>query len=69
MKRQINIKNNSSVLKEQKQDSELFNMTLRGIPTSTREKFKELKGQGKVSGSMNSYIINSLIKQLQRDEQ
>lgn len=69
-KRAINIKNNSSALKEQPTvEPDVFNMTLRKIPATAREKFKELKESGKVSGSMNSYIINAFIRQLQKDDQ
>ncbi|EJG1894835.1 TPA: hypothetical protein ACMDN8_004527 [Vibrio parahaemolyticus] len=69
-KRAINIKSNSSALREQSSnESDVFNMTLRKIPASARGKFKELKDSGKVSGSMNSYIINAFIRQLQKDDQ
>jgi hypothetical protein len=69
-KRAINIKTNGSALKEQKSaDADVFNMTLRKIPVSARDKFKDMKEAGKVSGSMNSYIINALIRQLQKDDQ
>ncbi|EJB0234191.1 hypothetical protein [Vibrio parahaemolyticus] len=69
-KRAINIKETNAALKEQSvNEPEQFNMTLRKIPTSARDKFKEMKDGGKVSGSMNSYIINAFIRQLQRDDQ
>lgn len=47
--------------------AEVFNKTIRGIPTKMKDDFDLLKKQGKVHGSLNSYMVYSLAQQLERD--
>ncbi|CAK1748252.1 Antitoxin [Vibrio crassostreae] len=47
--------------------AEVFNKTIRGIPTKLKDEFDRLKGLGKVHGSLNSYIVYALAQQLERD--
>ncbi|KLV03300.1 hypothetical protein ABT56_20235 [Photobacterium aquae] len=47
--------------------AEVFNKTIRGIPTKLRDEFDRLKVQGKVHGSLNSYMVYALAQQLERD--
>ncbi|EIW7864842.1 hypothetical protein MH171_004882 [Vibrio parahaemolyticus] len=47
--------------------AEVFNKTIRGIPTKLKDDFDRLKGQGKVHGSLNSYMVYALAQQLERD--
>ncbi|MGL1133297.1 hypothetical protein ACSTLG_00945 [Vibrio parahaemolyticus] len=47
--------------------AEVFNKTIRGIPTKLRDEFDALKSNGKVHGSLNSYMVFALAQQLERD--
>lgn len=49
--------------------ADVFNKTIRGIPTKLRDEFDELKGKGKVHGSLNSYMVFALAQQLERDKE
>ncbi len=43
-----------------------FNTSLRNIPESTRTKFKELKKKGKIRTSMNQYITDLFINEINK---
>jgi hypothetical protein len=45
-----------------------FDMSLRNMPKALREKFKRLKTEGKVTGSMNDYMRRAFMEQLKRDD-
>nr|AKN36213.1 hypothetical protein [Vibrio splendidus] len=45
-----------------------FDMSLRKMPKALREKFKRLKAEGKVTGSMNDYMRRAFMEQLKRDD-
>lgn len=45
-----------------------FDMSLRNMPKALREKFKRLKAEGKITGSMNDYMRRSFMEQLKRDD-
>ncbi|WP_367971727.1 hypothetical protein RJD38_22175 (plasmid) [Vibrio scophthalmi] len=45
-----------------------FDMSLRNMPKALREKFKRLKYEGKVTGSMNDYMRRAFMEQLKRDD-
>ncbi len=45
-----------------------FDMSLRNMPKALREKFKRLKSEGKVTGSMNDYMRRAFMEQLKRDD-
>lgn len=47
--------------------AEVFNKTIRGIPTKLKDEFDRRKRQGKVHGSLNSYMVYALAQQLERD--
>jgi len=49
--------------------ADVFNKTIRGIPTKLKDDFDDLKAQGKVHGSLNSYMVYALAQQLQRDSE
>lgn len=49
--------------------SEVFSKTIRGIPTKLKDEFDELKRNGKVHGSLNSYMVYALAQQLERDSE
>lgn len=44
-----------------------FNKTIRSIPTKLKKEFEDLKSEGKVHGSLNSYMVYALAQQLERD--
>ncbi|MBE8574148.1 hypothetical protein [Vibrio sp. OPT18] len=67
-KRSLNVKEVPQPALKEQSGNEVFNMTLRNVPSSARETFRELKALGKVSGSMNSYIVNAFLRQVQQDE-
>lgn len=45
-----------------------FNMSLPNMPIACRDKFKKLKAEGKVSGSFNAYLRQSVIDKLKIDD-
>lgn len=47
---------------------ETISITLKNIPLSLRERFLILKSEGKVSGSLTAFFLNSVIKELERLE-
>jgi hypothetical protein len=47
--------------------AETFNKTIRSIPTKLKKEFEDLKSEGKVHGSLNSYMVYALAQQLERD--
>lgn len=49
--------------------AETFNKTIRGIPAKLKDDFDRLKSQGKVHGSLNSYMVYSLAQQIERDKE
>ena len=51
------------------QKPETFNKTIRGIPNKLKDEFNQLKAQGKVHGSLNSYMVYALAQQLERDSE
>jgi hypothetical protein len=64
-KRIIVTRNNAKLKSNQEpEDNEIFNSLLRGIPVNARDAFKMLKKEGKVTGSMNAFIINAFIEKL-----
>lgn len=52
-----------------KEDSGYFSMSLRLMPKAAREKFKRLKREGKVTGSMNDYMRTAFLEKLNKDDQ
>lgn len=66
IKRQIITRNNAKLTSAQiaEDDVTVFNSLIRGIPETARKDFKELKRMGKISGSMNAFIVNAFIEKL-----
>ncbi|RZP88970.1 hypothetical protein [Vibrio vulnificus] len=58
------------VLKTMHRDDEdgVFSMSLRDMPVRARNKFKRLKKEGKITGSMNEYMRRAFMSQLDRDD-
>jgi|GEM_PF-2774587 len=49
-------------------DHATFNMSLRKMPVALRKRFKKLKSEGKVIGSMNDYMKRAFLDALKRDD-
>lgn len=60
------VENDKPVLTDDIEDL-VFNKTIRGIPSKLKQDFDRLKKQGKVHGSLNSYMVYSLAQQIERD--
>ncbi|MGF1903639.1 hypothetical protein [Aliivibrio salmonicida] len=45
-----------------------FDYGVKKIPKLAKDKFNKLKSEGKVTGSMNAYIVRALMTQLRIDE-
>lgn len=60
------VESDKPVLIEERGDA-VFNKTIRGIPSKLKKDFEQLKKQGKVHGSLNSYMVYSLAQQIERD--
>jgi hypothetical protein len=55
-----------AIIKEE--TKEVFNTGLRDVPVRLRERFKALKVEGKVTGSLNSFLINTALERLNQLE-
>ena len=53
---------------EVKAEKTTFNMSLRDMPVAVRDKFKRMKNEGKITGSMNDYMRRAFMEQLKRDD-
>ncbi|RJX65831.1 hypothetical protein DZ860_20945 [Vibrio sinensis] len=45
-----------------------FDYGLKKIPKKAKRDFEELKKDGKITGSLNAYIIGSFLKRLREDQ-
>lgn len=55
-------------LAEQEEKPEVKSVSLRYCPVSYSDRFLELKRQGLVNGSFNTYILMAIMNQLREDE-
>lgn len=68
MAREIKLVGSEAKLTELSADKTTFSMSLRAVPVAARDKFKRLKDEGKITGSMNDYLRRAFIEQLKRDD-
>lgn len=68
MAREIKRVSSDAKLTESISGNTTFSMSLRSMPVSARDKFKRLKAEGKITGSMNDYLRRAFIEQLKRDD-
>ena len=45
-----------------------YNMSVRGLPSGTLERFEQLKLDGKASGSLEAFARLAILNQFNRDE-
>tara|TARA_B110000003_G_C16511139_1_gene481270 strand:- start:42 stop:257 length:216 start_codon:yes stop_codon:yes gene_type:complete len=57
-----------SATHEKTAEKTTFNMSLRDMPVAARERFKQMKMEGKITGSMNDYMRRAFIEMLKRDD-
>ena len=60
--------NPALVTSKEETETGYFSMSLRLMPKAARAKFKRLKTEGKVTGSMNDYMRTAFLEKLNRDD-